>query len=73
MTGMPTTARIRSRTLWSSTLAATAQWYWANVLATSSALSLVSIPTSSPRIVTGWPPSWKTASSEELRVLAEGF
>ena len=50
-----------------------AAWYWASVRATSSALSRVSMPTSSPRMVTGWPPSWKTAISDELRVRADGF
>ena len=72
-TGTLDTATMRSSTPWSRTRAPMAAWYWARVRTTSSALSRESMPTSSPRIVTGCPPSWKTAISDELRVRADGF
>src|SRR5579884_620455 len=39
----------------------------------SSAVSRLSIPTSGPLIVTGWPPSWTTAISVAFLVRADGF
>ena len=72
-TGTDDTAAIRSSFECSNTRAAIAEWYQARVRVTSSTVSRTSRPTSSPRIVTGCPPSCTTAISVELRVRADGF